>query len=502
MKTVLITNLYFAKYTGSELHILEIAKQFEKKGFDVTIAVFQKAYPLLEKAGNMHIVDCLTEELEKQEFDVVFVQHYPVFDFVCNKYKILYKKLVVSKLSVINELEYLPICTSEADLILCISEECAEKVYQEIGPDARVRVFKNSVSESFFEESNTKETQSNLKNIAVISNHVPEELVKLSEVMGEQYFMDYIGAEYFPKLVDANLLKNYDLVITIGRTVQQCFALKVPVYVYDYFGGPGYINDNNFETAEQNNFSGRGGFERKTAEELKFDIESNYHINSSNLEKLYQIAKNEYSYDINFERVYRELMENDSEEYKKMEFYTRNDSLRMLVYSRAIPSLCFPENIISQLYIDYGEGLKEDDSIKWRASENYTITRKFEFDRKVKEFRFDPCNVPAECYIYMVSVNGQIKERFIDKKEEFLHYDPQFLIELTDAEQNQDKTSIEICYKFKSKSSQEVSVLMQNKLLEADKRIDVLQKQNRAMREWYKTIPKKIIKKILGIFKR
>lgn len=102
----------------------------------------------------------------------------------------------------------------------------------------------------------------------------------------------------------------------------------------------------------------------------------------------------------------------------------------------------------------------------------------------------------------MVSVNGQIKERFIDKKEEFLHYDPQFLIELTDAEQNQDKTSIEICYKFKSKSSQEVSVLMQNKLLEADKRIDVLQKQNRAMREWYKTIPKKIIKKILGIFKR
>ena len=36
----------------------------------------------------------------------------------------------------------------------------------------------------------------------------------------------------------------------------------VPVYVYDYLGGPGYLTEANFSLAERNNFSGRG-FEKK-----------------------------------------------------------------------------------------------------------------------------------------------------------------------------------------------------------------------------------------------
>ena len=90
-----------------------------------------------------------------------------------------------------------------------------------------------------------------MKKIAVISNHVPEEVQELADVLEGQCSVEYIGIQYSPKLVDAKLLKQYDLVITIGRTVQQCFALGVPVYVYDYFGGPGYITDENFGEAEK-----------------------------------------------------------------------------------------------------------------------------------------------------------------------------------------------------------------------------------------------------------
>ena len=151
MKRVLITNFFFAKYTGSELHVLEMARLFEKRGYEVTIAVYQKAYPLLEKAGTIKIVDVLKEELEHVDYDILFVQHYPVLDYLCCKYDLSYKKLIVSKLSVISELENLPVCTPEANLILCVSDECAKEVYKMIGENQKVRVFKNSVGEEFFE---------------------------------------------------------------------------------------------------------------------------------------------------------------------------------------------------------------------------------------------------------------------------------------------------------------------------------------------------------------
>ena len=122
MKQVLITNFCFEKYTGSELHVLEVARWFQRKNYNVTIAVFKKAYPLLENAGTIHIVDVLDEQLQVYDFDIVFAQHYPVLDYLCCKYDISYNNLIVSKLSVISDFEYLPVFTSYADLILCVSD--------------------------------------------------------------------------------------------------------------------------------------------------------------------------------------------------------------------------------------------------------------------------------------------------------------------------------------------------------------------------------------------
>lgn len=51
--------------------------------------------------------------------------------------------------------------------------------------------------------------------------------------------------------------------------------MGVPVYVYDYLGGPGYLTEANFSLAERNNFSGRG-FEKKTSDELLKEIKEGY----------------------------------------------------------------------------------------------------------------------------------------------------------------------------------------------------------------------------------
>lgn len=165
MKRVLITNFFFERYTGSELHVLEMARLFSGKGYAVIIAVFRKGYPLLEYIEDFCVVNVLDEELPYQDFDIIFAQHFPVLDYICCKYRIRYKKLVFSKLSVINELECLPVCVNEADVILCVSEECASKVCEDIGTDSRVRVFKNSVSKAFFDCADRIKESAELKKL-------------------------------------------------------------------------------------------------------------------------------------------------------------------------------------------------------------------------------------------------------------------------------------------------------------------------------------------------
>lgn len=47
MKKILMINMFLERYTGSELHISEMADMFASKGYEVTIAVMKKAYPIL-----------------------------------------------------------------------------------------------------------------------------------------------------------------------------------------------------------------------------------------------------------------------------------------------------------------------------------------------------------------------------------------------------------------------------------------------------------------------
>lgn len=121
-KRVLITNLFAQKYTGSELHTLSIAKQFLKKGYEVIVAVFAKAYPLMEffeKIPGLHVVNCLEHQLPFRHYDIFGVQHYAVADWVILKNQISCDRLVVSRLGIYNSLEALPCFTkkSRCDLL-------------------------------------------------------------------------------------------------------------------------------------------------------------------------------------------------------------------------------------------------------------------------------------------------------------------------------------------------------------------------------------------------
>ena len=55
LKSILITNLYLASRTGSELHVLELAKAFASSGWAVTCYTLVEALPLMEEFAESHI---------------------------------------------------------------------------------------------------------------------------------------------------------------------------------------------------------------------------------------------------------------------------------------------------------------------------------------------------------------------------------------------------------------------------------------------------------------
>lgn len=447
-KRVLMTNLYLQKYTGSELHTLEIARQFKKHGFEVTIAVYSKSYPLLSLCNDFKVIECQNEMLDEQYYDIVFLQHFPVYDYLRSKYSIKYRYLIISKLSSFNEYELLPDCYDEADLISVVSKECADTIGSYTD---NIFLFQNSVESHFFESFPLKLQLKTLKKICVISNHVPKELYEIKNIM-QEYNISYIGDGNEIKLVSPEVLQEFDLIITIGRTVQQCFACGVPVFVYDHFGGPGYINSNNLDIAKAHNFSGRG-FNKMNALRIKEEIISGYPKNFENLKSLMLYAKKNF----NLDEVFNNMLEKVAKKSKPISYLPQLDNLgklRFSLYTRLVSlDTYLNENYCqkSQLYIDYGSDFNEEDSIVWNICSGYPIEQTLNLRPGVKKIRFDPTSIPCKCKLTKVLVDGvditkkckSLNSSYVIHSDYFfVNYDPQFLIEC------EDITTVSLSYSY------------------------------------------------------
>lgn len=236
--------------------------------------------------------------MDSLKFDIVFIQHFPVLDYLVTHYDIEYQYMIISILSAFNTFETLSTCYKHADLISTVSKESSDNLKKYVN---NIYIFENSASQSYFKDFS--DMMHELRKVAIIANHVPEELKHLKVLMKNQdIFVETLGVGDDQKQVNSSLLSSYDLVIIIGRTVQQCFACGTPVYVYDYFGGTGYINEVNTQKAENFNFSGRE-FGKMTSDDLLKDILSGYEEDLENLNYLNYVAKERYCFETDFEKM-------------------------------------------------------------------------------------------------------------------------------------------------------------------------------------------------------
>jgi|GEM_PF-3764138 len=135
--------------------------------------------------------------------------------------------------------------------------------------ESRLTVFGNPAPDEFARD--TVDLPPQLERVLLVSNHPPEELEEAASLLAERGIevVRFGGLPTDPapkRLVDPADVHGVDAVISIGKTVQYALVAGVPSFVYDHFGGPGWLSDGNFAAARHANFSGRGFTSRGAAE--------------------------------------------------------------------------------------------------------------------------------------------------------------------------------------------------------------------------------------------
>lgn len=304
----LIATHHLTDYAGSEIFTLELATELREMGWDVWIASFLSGEPMASefKKLEFQVIDILAADsaISNTKFDLAWIHHTPVFYELFLANKIEATTVVFCSLSPFEPLEAVPAYRENLNLILANSIENRNFITKELGLDRdQVAVFPNAVPHIYwhcFKELHSPV----LRKIAIISNHPPLEVLGAATILkGNGVDVTHIGRGGTQMLMSPNHLLNYDAVITIGKTVPYCFALKVPVYCYDHFGGPGWLNEDNFDLASQNNFSGRG-FLKKSPETIAHEIVNGYSESFVRLDMYRNHAINHHNLGKNLELLF------------------------------------------------------------------------------------------------------------------------------------------------------------------------------------------------------
>jgi hypothetical protein len=288
MKKVLLTQSQMKNYSGSEIMTLELAEYFVTQGYKVTILTHFYENPIkedIEKLG-VEVVLTGTEQaglINIEDYDYLWVHHYTltpgILEALTNRAT---KKPVVifQHMSYQEPLEiplFASIEESMADLILFNSAETRDELINLYSKPAgkKVMVFDNPAPDIYVRSiDGGKRNKDAIESLAIVSNHPPQEVMEAAEVLKSQGVRVDIygrGEKAIVKRITPTILQGYDAVVTIGKTVQYSILSDVPAYCYDRFGGPGFLNSTNYDTAHYYNFSGRG-FEKKTAQQIAKEL--------------------------------------------------------------------------------------------------------------------------------------------------------------------------------------------------------------------------------------
>ena len=302
-KRILLTNLKLAEYGGSEIDTFTLAKYFCKMNYEVDVFTTKFDEPMINLFNKIKVRIITLDNIcdLKSNYEYGWIHHFPILDFLLINKQIKFDKIIYVSLSSFLNVEFVPSYYKNLNAVLVNSFETKEKLVDKNIDSEYLDIFPNYAPAKYFKINNNKKT---LKKICIVSNHVPDELNKFKKIAEKSdLVVDIYGITGIKKIIDEKVLNQYDLVISIGKTVNYAIALRIPVYCYDRFGGPGYINKDNIERAYHYNFSGRGYDIKKSEEQLLEDISNNYNDALKDIDYVRDFGLYNFCFEKNIEKI-------------------------------------------------------------------------------------------------------------------------------------------------------------------------------------------------------
>lgn len=249
MRSILISNAHLQGFGGSELVSVELAEFYASKGWRVVLCAPLVGDPLVRTINKAVHVTAKMPDLDG--WDIVWDHHGVLINHLPPDPK---RITVCNHMSSYVALEFPKYMPSKATRIFANSQETVDVMSRTYAH--RAELFQNPAP-SEFDMAFSGEKSYGL----FISNHRPANLTKAASVLGVNTYV--IGQSDVQKRVEPRDFRGAAFVVCNGKSVQYALRAGCPVFLYDHFGGPGWITDENFRQCEYYNFSGRGFDEPK-----------------------------------------------------------------------------------------------------------------------------------------------------------------------------------------------------------------------------------------------
>ena len=266
---ILLCNDHLNRYAGSEIHCLELAEHLKDQGHNVQLATFHTRQLMGDEFRQRQIeIVAFTADGVNRDWDVIWTHQVTCFTEIHVRRRLRARRHIHGLLSSVLPADRVPIPAGASPpepgfRLLANAPLTRDAAAASLPAD----ILWNLAPERWCRAPSRRRDR--LENIIVVSNHPPEEVRELKAV-AERKGLGFriIGRNDEVALVTPELLATASAVISIGKTVHYCLAAGIPVFVYDRFGGPGWLTTTNIEAAEYAIYSGKCTRTQLTAQAL------------------------------------------------------------------------------------------------------------------------------------------------------------------------------------------------------------------------------------------
>ncbi|MBU8545972.1 MULTISPECIES: hypothetical protein [Roseomonadaceae] len=295
IRRVLIIVSGLEKFGGPSLIAADMACTLRSFGVSVQVAGWAVNADYVRQVPGLEDAVALGSDprpVRGGAFDLVITHGWMTSSFALLECGIRFRYLVLCSFSAFMDGEAIFGLEGKADALLFAAKRIGEVQEPSLVSCPAPRInYRNAVTRLWFR---SEARPAKLNRICIVTNHPCAEvraLLDLLPAVGVEPTL--IGRGGTPRLIEPDLIDQFDAVVTIGHTAQKALARGVPVFCYDHFGGPGWITRDNIDAAEADTFSGRWTSQR-TAQQLLDEIVGGHPAALEAAPSLRSLARNRY----------------------------------------------------------------------------------------------------------------------------------------------------------------------------------------------------------------